>query len=356
MVTLIPRAEWGAVRPNGDKNLTGPAQGVYVHHTVTAHLAPDASIETEKAQMRSIEAIGYSRFGPSHGISYNILIFPSGRAYEGVSMNRRGAHTDNRNSIVRSICFAGNYEANQPTAEQLETAAQLLAHGKTVGWWNGLILGGHRDLKATSCPGRFVYAQLGAMNARATELLGVVPVDNPIPAPAPAKDWVQRGDRGPLVGELQRLLGIKDDQIFGPATEATVRWYQTDRALKVDGVAGPETFAALRSGKPSVVQPTGPQIIAPGVPAPAFPLPSGWYFGPKSGPKESISGFYSHGADLKRWQQRMADRGWAIAADGRYGPQTEDIARRFQTEKGLLSDGLIGVITWSAAWTEPVTR
>jgi peptidoglycan hydrolase-like protein with peptidoglycan-binding domain len=52
----------------------------------------------------------------------------------------------------------------------------------------------------------------------------------------------------------------------------------------------------------------------------------------------------------------MADRGWAIAADGLYGPQTEDIARRFQKEKGLVPDALIGVITWSAAWTEPVTR
>lgn len=369
MTALIARAEWGARRPNGDKTLSGPAQGVYVHHTVTTQLAPDASIETEKAQMRALESIGFSRFGPTQGISYNVLIFPSGRAYEGVSMNRRGAHTDGRNSVVRSICFVGNYEANEPTAAALETAAQILAHGKRVGWWTGLILGGHRDIKATSCPGRHVYAQLGAMNARAVELLGgAAPVDNPVPPPAgpPAvKDYVQNGDRGALAAEAQRLLvaagfsvgryGV--DGVFGNDSEKAARAYQASRGLTVDGVVGAATFAALRSGMPAVpAPPAGPIVIAPGVPAPAFPLPAGWYFGPKSGPRESVSGFYSYRAQLASWQQRMADRGWAIAADGLYGDQTERIARAFQAEKGLVVDGLIGPVTWAAAWTEPVTR
>lgn len=369
MTTLIPRAEWGARRPNGDKPLSGPAQGVYVHHTVTTQLAPDASVETEKAQMRALESIGFSRFGPTQGISYNVLVFPSGRAYEGVSMNRRGAHTDSRNSIVRSICFVGNYEVNEPTAAALETAAQILAHGKRVGWWTGLILGGHRDIKATSCPGRHVYAQLGAMNARAAALLGgAVPVDNPVPPPAgpPAvKDYVQNGDRGVLVAELQRLLvaagfsvgryGV--DGMFGDATEAAVRAYQRSRGLTDDGVAGAVTIGALRSGKPPIAAPpAGPVVIAPGVPAPPFPLPLGWYFGPKSGPKESVSGYYSYRGHLMQWQQRMADRGWAIAADGLYGDQTERVTRAFQAEKKLAVDGRIGPVTWAAAWTYPVTR
>lgn len=92
-----------------------------------------------------------------------------------------------------------------------------------------------------------------------------------------------------------------------------------------------------------------------GTPAPRFPLPSGSYFGPKEGPAASVSGYYSHRDDLRTWQQRMHDRGWAITVDGYYGPNTRDIARRFQAEKGLTVDGLIGPATWSAAWTEPVT-
>lgn len=90
--------------------------------------------------------------------------------------------------------------------------------------------------------------------------------------------------------------------------------------------------------------------------APTFPLPPGHYFGPKSGPAQSHSGYYGNDDDkLRPWQQRMADRGWAITADGLYGPQTAQVAGQFQAEKGLTVDELIGVQTWDAAWTTPVT-
>ena len=91
-------------------------------------------------------------------------------------------------------------------------------------------------------------------------------------------------------------------------------------------------------------------------PAPAFPLAGDSYFGPRSGPSTSISGYYSHREDLRRWQQRMADRGWAITADGLYGDQTGTVAETFQTEKGLRVDGLIGPDTWRMAWEAPITH
>lgn len=89
--------------------------------------------------------------------------------------------------------------------------------------------------------------------------------------------------------------------------------------------------------------------------APAFPLPRGYYFGPKSGPASSVSGYYSNRADLKKWQQRMKDRGWTITVDGLYGPGTARVARQFQKQARLAQDGLIGRDTWNAAWTEKVT-
>lgn len=89
--------------------------------------------------------------------------------------------------------------------------------------------------------------------------------------------------------------------------------------------------------------------------APAFPLPNGWYFGPQDGPEASVSGYHGNRENLRRWQQRMADRGWGINPDGFYGDQTRDVARAFQTEKGLTVDGKIGPVTWAAAWTAPVT-
>lgn len=103
--------------------------------------------------------------------------------------------------------------------------------------------------------------------------------------------------------------------------------------------------------------------------APAFPLPPGFYFGPRSGPRESISGMARDGSDrqwrpaLQKFQQRMLDRGWKMprfGADGMYGETLQDsevgqVVLAFQREKGLGVDGLIGPQTWAAAWTAPIT-
>lgn len=89
--------------------------------------------------------------------------------------------------------------------------------------------------------------------------------------------------------------------------------------------------------------------------APGFPLRGGWYFGPKSGPAASVSGYFSHREDLRRWQAQMRARGWAIGVDGLYGTETARVARAFQKEKGLSVDGLIGSATWAAAWNAPIT-
>lgn len=87
---------------------------------------------------------------------------------------------------------------------------------------------------------------------------------------------------------------------------------------------------------------------------PPFPLPQGWYFGPENGPKESVSGYHSHGEDLKIWQRQMRARGWQIDTNGLYGPSTMKIASQFQKEKGLTVDGRVGKQTWDAAWTAKV--
>lgn len=107
-----------------------------------------------------------------------------------------------------------------------------------------------------------------------------------------------------------------------------------------------------------VVAPPAPPAVTPGVAAPAFPLRPGQYFGPKEplSNVNSVSGYFSHSNDLRAWQARMQYRGWTLDADGLYGPKTEDVARKFQAEKGLAVDGLIGPSTWAAAWTAPISR
>ncbi|MFF0295541.1 peptidoglycan-binding protein [Kitasatospora sp. NPDC004614] len=63
-----------------------------------------------------------------------------------------------------------------------------------------------------------------------------------------------------------------------------------------------------------------------------------------------------HGDDVRRWQQRMWDRGWSITADGWYGPASAAVARQFQAEKGLTADGIVGSATWACAFrTDNIT-
>lgn len=135
----------------------------------------------------------------------------------------------------------------------------------------------------------------------------------------------------------------------------------------------PGTWDLARLDLMARVQPAPSRpAVQPGS-APPFPLPRNpgalFYYGPPSGPMTSVSGrgrndlvpgdvqqvngrWTSHG--LATWQKRMRARGYSIAADGRYGRETERAARNLQRLAGLQQDGKIGPGTWAAAWTEPV--
>ncbi|WP_144721262.1 N-acetylmuramoyl-L-alanine amidase [Cellulosimicrobium sp. TH-20] len=326
MVYIEPRHLWGARHANGDLNLSGLASEVFIHHTVTTQLLPTATVEQERAQMRSIESIGQNRFGT--GISYNVIVFPSGRAYEGVSFNRRGTHTGGRNSTTRSICFAGNYEAHEPSAAALATAAAIIAEGRGTRWKAGAPVRAHRELKSTSCPGRFVFAQLGYLASGATQVGNEV---KPVaPAPAPSKTPEQLYNAGFSVAEIKATqeklnrLGYRlaVDGIRGPKSQTAIKDFQSRNGLTVDGYPGPATQAKLDAR------------LAPA----AKPAPSAGrdlYRGCK-------------GEDVKALQRRL-NRDYPayskLAVDGSFGPAVEAVVREFQRRSGLKVDGIAGPAT-----------
>lgn len=62
-------------------------------------------------------------------------------------------------------------------------------------------------------------------------------------------------------------------------------------------------------------------------------------------------------ADVRLWQERMAQRGWNVAPDGHFGPRSQAVAGAFAAEKRLTEGlpGEVGAQVWAAAWTSPVT-
>ena len=91
--------------------------------------------------------------------------------------------------------------------------------------------------------------------------IGTIPDPAPTPRPpVPIGEYADvllfRGSEGPQVAELQRRLknayplyagNLVIDGDFGPETEAAVKEFQRrTRGLKVDGIVGPATAAAMR--------------------------------------------------------------------------------------------------------------
>jgi peptidoglycan hydrolase-like protein with peptidoglycan-binding domain len=125
---------------------------------------------------------------------------------------------------------------------------------------------------------------------------------------------LKRGSKGPRVAQVQRMLGLQPDRIFGPATRRAVKRFQRRHGLAADGIVGPATWRALkrasaarrpRGGRPTRVRSRGAQV-------------------------------------------RLLQRALGISADGVFGPATARAVRRFQRRRGLTPDGIVGPATWAA--------
>lgn len=94
------------------------------------------------------------------------------------------------------------------------------------------------------------------------------------------------------------------------------------------------------------------KLRQPAAPTPGltpFPLPAGYYFGPLSGPTESISGMAADGSDTKYRPAIARIQGVVrVRTDGLYGPQTMQSVRGWQAAHNLQVDGLTGPRTWLA--------
>jgi peptidoglycan hydrolase-like protein with peptidoglycan-binding domain len=164
------------------------------------------------------------------------------------------------------------------------------------------------------------------------------------------REWVDyprsygKGPSRMTLSEWDNFGGICGHQHAAENTHGDPGSLNVARALELSG-------AVVVVDKPTPVKPGGDSVLTKIV-APRFPLPKGHYFGPKSGPVESHSGFYGAAdrAGLRMWQAAMRKRGWTIDVDGLWGAQTEKVVRVFQQRLGVTVTGHIGPHVWAQAW------
>lgn len=139
------------------------------------------------------------------------------------------------------------------------------------------------------------------------------------PTASAAGKSLKKGARGKRVRQLQRALGVPADGIFGKGTRRAVKRYQRRHGLFVDGIAGPQTLAAL--GVRSRSSNRG------------------------RGRTRRVS---SRGGGVRQLQRALG-----VPADGSFGPQTARAVKSFQRRRGLTADGVVGPQTRSALGIGP---
>lgn len=155
---IIPRHEWGARAPLGPP-MTLPVGEANLHHSVTALTADPL------ADMRAVERIGIDRFGR---FSYSWAYHRPSRSLLCGAGDTIGAHTAGRNSTSLGIVLIGNYDVtplDDTAVQDLGEALRWLVH--TGRLRPDFTLRGHRDHKATACPGKHAYARLPEIRAAA---------------------------------------------------------------------------------------------------------------------------------------------------------------------------------------------
>ena len=263
------------------------------------------------------------------GIGYHYYIRGDGSVWRGRPEDTVGAQAKGANEFSIGICFEGNYQKDtEMPAAQLEAGKELIGDIKSR--YAGIAVHRHLHYDDTDCPGR--YFPYEALEQAPSEPEGPEPAPSEPAAGNPYDEpsgLIRKGDKGDGVRWVQWELNknkypVDEDGIFGADMDATIRSFQKDRGLSVDGIVGPKTRAQLKGQAGSG---GGQASASDGNP----------YAEPAALIRKGDKG------DGVRWVQWELNRNkYPVDEDGIFGADMDATIRSFQKDRGLSVDGIVG--------------
>ncbi|MDR2564624.1 MAG: FG-GAP-like repeat-containing protein [Bifidobacteriaceae bacterium] len=212
--TINERSLWNAApadysgnTPKGQPEVASRLVGAIIHHQEGNNNYTQAQVP---GIIRSIQTWHMGNNGWDD-IGYNFLIDKFGGIWEGrqggVDKNVVGAHAFEFNTGSTGVCFLGSMETAEPTAVALDAAGRLVTWRLSLAGITTLtgntvypadsrhqskpIVAGHRDVNATTCPGRYLYAKLDFIRTYTAANPDPEPKPEPEPEPQPFGDFKQ---------------------------------------------------------------------------------------------------------------------------------------------------------------------
>ena len=130
------------------------------------------------------------------------------------------------------------------------------------------------------------------------------------------------GSAGPAVRDLQRVLQLTANGVFGTTTRHAVMSFQKAHHLRASGLLTRATWAALLPPATAIPRPV--------------PVRQRWSGSPVLRPG-------AVGAGVRELQLLLS-----VRSDGSFGPATQTAVAHFQSRAHLVADGVVGARTWRA--------
>lgn len=263
-----------------------------------------------------------------------------------------------QNSIAIEICVNSDGDYNKALAN----AAALVRSLRTKYGLGRSAVKQHHNWTGKNCPSRL------RASGEWSKFLASTDPDGKTKPPAPGGNSGQAaagGGKSVAAMATEVIAGKHGD---GHANRQKSLGISADLYAKVRAEVNRRAGASTPKPAPSKPTSSAGKVVGPGY---DFPLPKGYYFGPKEQGVRSRSGYYPktfNGKTDRQWLiefgKQLERRGWSVGKgktwlsrfgnNGFYGNEYRALIRKFQENMGIKVDSALGVETWNKAFKEPI--